>query len=280
MVAMSEKALLRIGEFSRASWLSVKALRAYHESGLLVPADVDPSTGYRSYTVAQLTDAAIIRRLRALDLPLEAVRSVLDARDPDVTRKVLAEHGAVLEERLASTQRAIDELTRAVESPSSHTPVHRRADPGATVLACDATVAEVEWEPFLERARRLLVDAAVASGAVVDGAFGGCYPPPLDEDAQEVVAFLPVRAAPLLPAPWRAEGVRVDALSATDVAVLSHFGAYDGLEDTYRELGAWVGANADPTGEAVREHYLVGPADTDDPHEYRTELRWPVRPSA
>jgi DNA-binding transcriptional MerR regulator len=95
---MPENGLLRIGEFSRASWLSVKALRACHESGLLVPAEVDPATGYRSYTVAQLTDAAIIRRLRQLDLPLEAVRAVLDSRDPDVTRKLLAEHGAVLEE--------------------------------------------------------------------------------------------------------------------------------------------------------------------------------------
>ncbi len=277
---MSENALLRIGEFSRASWLSVKALRAYHESGLLVPAEIDPATGYRSYTVAQLTDAAVIRRLRQLDLPLEAVRSVLDARDPEVTRKVLAEHGAVLEERLASTQQAIDELTRAVASPSSHTPVHRRFDPGATVLAYGGTVAEVEWEPFLHRARQLLVDAAAAGGAAVEGAFGGCYPPPLEEDAQEVVAFLPVRAAPLLPTPWRTAGVRVDELSATDVAVLSHFGAYDTLEDTYRELGAWVGINAESTGEAVREHYLVGPADTDDPDEYRTELRWPVRAAA
>src|SRR5215217_5496060 len=219
--------LLRIGDFSRASWLSVKALRAYHESGLLVPAEVDPTTGYRSYTVGQLTDAAIIRRLRQLDLPLEAVRAVLDARDPEVTRKVLTEHGAVLEERLASTQRAIDELSRAVESPSSHTPVHRRFDPAATVLACEATAAEVEWEPFLHRARQLLVEAAAASGAVVDGAFGGCYPPPLDEDAQDVGAFLPVASGSLLPARWRSAGVRVDELSATGVAVLAHVGAYD-----------------------------------------------------
>jgi len=34
---------LRIGPFSRASSLSIKALRAYHEQGLLVPAEVEPS---------------------------------------------------------------------------------------------------------------------------------------------------------------------------------------------------------------------------------------------
>ena len=73
---MPDNPLLRIGDFSRASSLSVKTLRAYHEAGLLEPAEVDPQTGYRSYSVAQLTDAAIIRRLRQLDLPLEAVKQV------------------------------------------------------------------------------------------------------------------------------------------------------------------------------------------------------------
>lgn len=55
---------LRIGPFSRASSLSIKALRAYHETGLFVPAVVDPTTGYRMYSTAQLLDAVVLRRLR------------------------------------------------------------------------------------------------------------------------------------------------------------------------------------------------------------------------
>ena len=39
----------RIGEFSKLSGLTVKTLRFYHEEGLLVPAFVDPDTGYRYY---------------------------------------------------------------------------------------------------------------------------------------------------------------------------------------------------------------------------------------
>src|SRR3954470_3530142 len=120
---MPDPAFLRIGPFSRASSLSVKALRAYHETGLLVPAVVDPQSGYRSYSIGQLTDAAIIRRLRQLDVPLDAIRTVLDAHDPDVTKKVLAEHGAVLAERLAAVQTAIDGLRAALEEPALATPV-------------------------------------------------------------------------------------------------------------------------------------------------------------
>lgn len=78
--------LLPIGAFSRATLQSANTLRSYHESGLLEPAVVDPRTGYRGYRVTQLGDAAVIRDLRALDVPLAQIRAVLAARDPAVTR--------------------------------------------------------------------------------------------------------------------------------------------------------------------------------------------------
>ena len=71
------------GDFSRMTYLSVKALRYYHEIGLLEPAAVDPDSGYRLYRPAPGSDAAqVIRRLRDLDMPLETVRTVLDAPGP------------------------------------------------------------------------------------------------------------------------------------------------------------------------------------------------------
>ena len=276
---MSADGLLRIGDFSRASSLSVKALRAYHEAGLLVPADVDSRTGYRSYSAAQLTDAAIIRRLRLLDVPLEAIREVLEARDPAITKKVLGEHGALLQERLAAMQRSIEELQGAVDAPALHTPVHRRREPASTVLTHSGTVSEATWLEFLDRAFAMLSDAAATSGAVTVRPFGGCYPTLLDDDTQEVVAFVPVEAAPLLPSQSRSSGVQVGELPATEVAVIAHHGAYDDMEDTYRNLGAWVAEHADPADLPVRELYVVGRGDTDDPDELRTELCWPVRGS-
>ena len=54
-----------IGDFSRASHLSVKTLRHYHEVGLLEPSEVDPDNGYRYYSEEQIPLAQVIRRLRA-----------------------------------------------------------------------------------------------------------------------------------------------------------------------------------------------------------------------
>ena len=64
--------------------LSVKTLRHYHQVGLLEPAEVDPDTGYRYYTLEQLPTAQLIRRLRDLRMPVADVRAVLVADSPIV----------------------------------------------------------------------------------------------------------------------------------------------------------------------------------------------------
>ena len=46
-----------IGDFARMTLLSVKALRHYHEVGLLTPAAIDPASGYRRYDLSQVATA-------------------------------------------------------------------------------------------------------------------------------------------------------------------------------------------------------------------------------
>lgn len=70
---------MTVGDFSRMTHLSVKTLRHYHEVGLLEPAQVDPSNGYRYYRPEQVPVAQVIRRLRDLGMPVAEVKAVLAA---------------------------------------------------------------------------------------------------------------------------------------------------------------------------------------------------------
>ena len=45
--------MLKIGEFSKLSHLTVKALRFYEKEGILLPASTDKWTGYRLYVQIQ-----------------------------------------------------------------------------------------------------------------------------------------------------------------------------------------------------------------------------------
>lgn len=269
--------LLPIGMFSRASSVSVKALRAYHEAGILVPARVDPRTGYRAYTVDQLTDAAIVVRLRALDVPLDQVRRVLQARDPAVTRAVLDAHRATMEARLATTERIVAEL-HSTAAPVAHTPVHVRREPARLTLCVRGEVPPDGFGPYLERTFTELGVALVEAGALVDGPAGALYRAELPDDAPEPVeAFVPIAEACLVPPGAAARGVVLGEVPEATVAVLVHVGGYGSIGETYRALGAWVARHAEPApGERVREWYVVGPGDGADPAGFRTEIGWPI----
>ncbi|MGH9018749.1 MAG: MerR family transcriptional regulator [Acidimicrobiales bacterium] len=68
-----------IGEFSERSGLSAKRLnlRTYAAEGLLVPAAVDPASGYRYYSPGQLHEAEVIDTLRQAGVPLADIRMIL-----------------------------------------------------------------------------------------------------------------------------------------------------------------------------------------------------------
>lgn len=70
-----------IGRFAQLSGFTVRALRHYESLGLLVPARVDPDSGYRFYRAEQLPDALRVRLLRALEMPVPDVVEVM--RDPE-----------------------------------------------------------------------------------------------------------------------------------------------------------------------------------------------------
>ncbi|MDT7743473.1 MAG: family protein phosphatase, partial [Actinomycetota bacterium] len=67
---------MTIGEFAVAAGLTPKALRLYDELGLLRPARVDPTTGYRSYLPAQLERARLVAALRRVGMPLARIGGI------------------------------------------------------------------------------------------------------------------------------------------------------------------------------------------------------------
>jgi DNA-binding transcriptional MerR regulator len=84
--------LLFIGAFSRRCGISAKALRHYDEVGLLRPAGVHASTGYRLYRPDQESRARAIRLLRELQMPLSDIAVILDDPSPARTHDLLVEH--------------------------------------------------------------------------------------------------------------------------------------------------------------------------------------------
>ena len=101
---------MRIKEFAAFTGVSVRTLHYYDEIGLLVPAHVDPSTGYRYYNETSLLRMQEILFYRELDFSLKSIGEILSSPTYDKT-KALHEQRHLLtlkKERLERLISAID----------------------------------------------------------------------------------------------------------------------------------------------------------------------------
>jgi DNA-binding transcriptional MerR regulator len=261
-----------IGDFSRATHLTVKTLRHYHETGLLEPAEVDSTTGYRRYTVEQISVAQIIRRFRELDMPLPEIRSVIEAKDVRKRNELIAAHLRRLEGELARTRDAVASLRNLLEPSTGKVSVGRRRVEKTTAAAIRETIPAKGAAAWYMGALGELSATLAAQGKSATSPPGGIFSNGIfTEGHGEAVVYFPCSGA------VRAVGrVTPYTVPAVELATLVHEGSHVNVDLTYGALAAYVGEHALAVEGPLREIYLVGPHDTTDQRAWRTEIGWPI----
>lgn len=269
--------LVTIGDFSRMTHLSIKALRHYHEVGLLEPADVDPSSGYRLYEASQVPTAQVIRRFRDLGMPVDEVKSVLEAPDVETRNKVIVAHLERMEAQLEATRSTVASLRAVLEAPTAPREVtYRRAEAG-TALAITDEIAVEEFMGWWGDVFEELHVALENSGLSRSGPDSALYSSEFFEwERGEVVALVPVDAPIGDSTVGGSRGPALIEVPAVELAVMMHEGSYEDIDRTYAALGLVVAERAIGVEGPIREQYLVSPFDTQDEASYRTEVCWPV----
>jgi DNA-binding transcriptional MerR regulator/effector-binding domain-containing protein len=108
---LSEAAMLQIGEFSQLGQVTVRTLRHYAQLGLLEPAHVDSSSGYRYYHLDQLPQLHRILALKDLGFPLDQVKGLLEEGvEVDRLQDMLLSRQSDLERELADNQRRLGQV--------------------------------------------------------------------------------------------------------------------------------------------------------------------------
>ncbi|WP_433689321.1 MerR family transcriptional regulator [Micromonospora carbonacea] len=150
-----------IGELARASGLTVSALRFYDRSGVLVPALVDPVTGYRWYADDQVVPARLVAGLRRVGMPLAEIAAAVRHRaEPAVVGRLLDAHLRRLEDGLTDARRELSRVRALIdheEHPMTTRLVLSRADLAAAI---DAVRFAVGTDPELPVLSGVLFDVA------------------------------------------------------------------------------------------------------------------------
>jgi DNA-binding transcriptional MerR regulator len=264
--------LVPIGDFSRMTHLSVKALRFYHDQGLLEPTRIDPDSGYRYYDPRQVPVAQVIRRFRDLGMPLDQVKAVLQAPDVETRNREIVAHLTAMETKLAEMQMSVASLRALLEEPPALPAVEFRSIPAAPALAARGTVSVAEAWAWGTDAFGELYGRIDQAGLTPAGPGGALFPAGFFELEQaELTAFVPVTG------PVPAVGGRLEPLviPAVEAAVMLHSGPAGDSDQTYGALGTVVAERAIGVDGPLREYYLV-PFTEPDPARHRTEICWPV----
>jgi DNA-binding transcriptional MerR regulator/effector-binding domain-containing protein len=267
-------ASLAIGDFSRATHLSVKSLRHYHRIGLLEPADVDPGTGHRRYTVEQIPTAQVIRRFRSLEMPLEEIQAVITTTDVDARNALIASHLTRLEETLARTQEATASLRDLLQPPDNavSVAVERRHVAATPAIAVREVIDAEDGAWWLQGALGELYAILTAQRLVPLGPAGGMFASDFfTHERGEATIYVPCAE------PIRSTGrVEWTTVPACDLAMVTHVGNHSDVDRAYGSLASYVAEYAIGVDGPIREVYLVGGRESSDESDWRTEIGWPI----
>jgi DNA-binding transcriptional MerR regulator len=263
---------LTIGDFSRATHLSVKTLRHYHRTGVLEPAEIDPDTGYRRYATAQIPTAQVIRRFRDLDMPLDEIRAVLAAPDLRTRNNLIAAHLERLEGSLARTQTAVASLRNLLEHPRPSAPVEHRSVQAALSAAICEVIDVRDALSWYQGALGELRATLAAQHLPILGPSGGIFSNDLFSHGRgQATIFRPCGGS------VRPIGrVTTLVVSAAELAITVHTGSHTDIDRAYGSLATYVAQHALAVDGPIREYYLVGQDDTPDQTAWRTEIGWPI----
>lgn len=272
--------MLKIGEFSLAGRVSVRTLRLYDEIGLLPPARVDPTSGYRRYSVQQLPRLHRILALKELGLSLEEITQALEHGGPssDELRAMLerkrteAQRSVETEQnRLARIEARLDQLN----SIDQEDPMHGY-DVVLKPVPSQRVVAIREVLPAYPAVGSLFAEigAYLAEHRVRPGLFTAVWHCPefqeRDVDGEATVAVDGSATLPVHPRIRAGELPPVEQMACT-----IHHGPFAALDRAYAALSGWLQANGYRVTALTREVYHRGGPDQHDPG-YVTELQFPV----
>jgi DNA-binding transcriptional MerR regulator len=252
-----------IGGLARLSRLTVKALRLYDAEGLLVPAWVDPESGYRYYRAEQVRTATTIALLRSLDVPLATVREVLEAPDAEALAAVLDAERERAARDLAAREQALRSIARLARSPAAvsydvqvgRRPARRLA--GLTAAARTETIGPDTIELCL-RVAALLGDGEITT----------LYPLDLEETFALTAGIVDASAA---------AGAEEHELPGGDWASTLHVGPYEELPVAYAALLEHLRERGHEPRAPIAETYLNHPGNA-APHELVTRVAVAVGP--
>lgn len=269
--------MFKIGDFSKLSRVSVKALRFYADIGLLPAAHIDTFTGYRYYMADQLPRLNRILALKDLGFTLEQIASALtEGLSPEQLRGMLRLKQAEIERRMQEDQ----ELLARVETRLQQIEQEGKMSQYEVVIKKTSPIRVAslrEFVPSYSAIGRLLGEVygyLQQHGVKPAGPSGAIWHDPGHKESDlDGEAFVPIEGDLA-----GNDRIKVTTLPAVEtMASVIHHGSYNRFNQAYQAIITWIEANGYTITGLNREIYLQCDADVkQDDESYVSEIQFPV----
>lgn len=269
--------MLKIGEFSKLSRVSIRMLRYYDELGLLKPVQTDRFTGYRYYEPEQLLTVGRITSLKDMGFSLSDIVNILVIyEDREALDTYLEKRQAQLLKLSQETAYQMKLLNTARNRLRKEYPMNYNVSvktiPQRYAATIHMTIPHYEdegmvWQIMQEETAPLNLvhaDPCLVAASFLDNEF--------KEENVELMAWKTVKGT----YPDTAH-VKFCTLPAVKVASCTMKGSYDQMNDCYAAVLAWVTENGYEFAGPMFNIYHVSPYETQNPEEFVTEVCYPIK---
>ncbi len=269
--------MLKIGEFSKLSRVSVRMLRHYDEIGLLKPAEIDRFTDYRYYREDQLPTACRIAMLKDMGFSLADIVRILEVyEDREQMEKYFSARQKELEALSQDTAQKLTLLDaarkRLRKEENMRYNVTLKTIPERYAATVHMTIPRYEdegmvWGTLMQETSRMNIaedDPCLCAATFLDREY--------KEKDVELMVWKTVKGS--YP---DTEHVKFRTLPEVTVASCTYQGSYTQITDVYAAVIDWMEANGYEPAGPMFNIYHVSPHETQNPDEFVTEICYPVK---
>ncbi len=265
--------MFTIGEFSRITGLSIKALRLYHDKGIITPAKIEEFTGYRYYNNKTIEIARIVKYLKSFEFSLIEIKEIMDNyNDESEILKFLENRRQKIEEKIQQYQNITFSLDSIISNEKETQVMLNNSEFEVEEKNVDTLlIAGIRTKGKYSDCGPLFGKIGKKMGRHINGkALNLYYDGEYKEEDADFESCLPVRKGE------DTDGITIRELKGGKCVTLIHKGPYEELGTAYQKIMEYIKEKGYKTTLPTREIYLKGPGMIfkGNPKNYLTEIQY------
>lgn len=262
--------MLKIGEFSKLSHLTIKALRFYEKEGLLIPESTDEWSGYRFYETGQLEDAAKIKAYRQLGLSIEEIKAIHDGAD---LKLILVAKAEIFKKQKEDIDVRLSIINHILEEDEMKYQVTVKEIPAAIVYYTEIRVNA--FSDMMKLIPELGVECRKLNPQIkcVEPGYEFCEY--LDEEHK--TSDILIRHSEAVDCMGKeSDRIKFREIPAVKVLSIFHRGSYDEIGEAYAYIMKYAKENGYKIAGLSRECYIDGIWNKESVKDWITEIQLPI----